>query len=204
VATTDQPRRRYDSPVRRQRVAETRERIVTAGAELLHGFPIWNWRALTHRAVAEHAGVAERTVYRYFGSERDLRDAVMARMERDAGIELEGLGLEEVQDVAARIFEHVSRFPIEPRTPRDPTVAEANERQRTALLEAVRRAATSWRPRDRVIAAAMLDVLWSPVAFERLVTDWELEPEDATVAITWTIGLIERALDAGPRPRRQH
>ena len=33
-------RRRYDSTVRRQRAAETRERIVAAGAELLHGFPI--------------------------------------------------------------------------------------------------------------------------------------------------------------------
>ena len=37
-------RRRYDSPLRRQRAAETRERIVAAGAELLHGFPIRNWR----------------------------------------------------------------------------------------------------------------------------------------------------------------
>lgn len=171
---------------------------------MLHGFPIWNWRALTHRAVAEHAGVAERTVYRYFGSERELRDAVMSRMEREAGIELEGLSLEEVQDVAARIFDHVAKFPIEPRTPRDPTLAAANERQRTALLEAVRRAATGWHQRDRVIAAAMLDVLWAPVAFERLVTDWELGPKEATAAITWTIGLIERALYEGPRPHRQH
>jgi AcrR family transcriptional regulator len=202
MALPERTRRRYDSPVRRQRVAETRERIVTAGAELLHGFPIWNWRALTPGAVAEQAGVTERTVYRYFSSERELRDAVMARMERAAGIELEGLALEQVQDVATRIFEYVSKFPIEPRTPRDPTVAGANERQRKALLEAVRRGATGWRPRDRVVAAAMLDVLWAPVAFERLVTDWELDPKDATAAITWTIGLIQRALYDGPRPNR--
>ncbi|HEX2383524.1 MAG TPA: helix-turn-helix domain-containing protein [Acidimicrobiales bacterium] len=201
MTPAEQQRRRYDSPIRRQRVAETRERIVAAGVELLHGFPIWNWRALTHRAVAEYAGVAERTVYRYFGSERELRDAVMSRMEQEAGIELEGLDLDEVQDVAVRIFEHVSKFPIEPRTPRDPTVAEANERQRKALLEAVRRAAKGWRANDRVIAAAMLDVLWAPVAFERLVTDWDLDPKEATTAITWTIRLIERALDEGPRPR---
>jgi AcrR family transcriptional regulator len=201
VAQTEQPRRRYDSPVRRQRVAETRERIVSAGAELLHGFPIWNWRALTPRAVAERAGVAERTVYRYFPSERDLRDAVMNRMEHEAGIELDGLSLDDVQDAAARIFKYVSRFPIEPRTPRDPTVSEANERQREALLEAVRGAAKGWRPRDRAIAAAMLDVLWAPVAFERLVTDWDLDPKEATAAITWTIGLIQRALYEGPRPK---
>ena len=49
--------------------------------------------------------------------------------------------------------------------------------------------------------AAMLDLLWSPVSFERLVTDWELEPKEAIVAITWTIGLIQRALKEGPRPR---
>ena len=193
--------RPYDSPVRRQQAAETRERIVASGAELLHGFPIWNWRALTHRAVAEHAGVTERTVYRYFGSERDLRDAVMDRMQEEAGIELEGLSLERVHEVAARIFDYVARFPIEPRTPVDPTVAAANERQRGALLAAVQQATTRWPPRSRVMAAAMLDVLWSPVAFERLVTDWELDPREATAAITWTIGLVERALHEGPKPR---
>ena len=193
--------RAYHSPVRRQQVAATRERIVAAGAELLHGFPIWNWRALTPRAVAEHAGVTERTVYRYFASERELRDAVMDRMEQDAGIELEGLRVDRVQEVAARIFDYVAKFPIEPRTPRDPTVAAANERQRRALLDAVQEATTRWSPRARTMAAAMLDVLWSPVAFERLVTDWDLDAREATAAITWTIGLIERALHDGPRPK---
>ncbi len=202
MATSERPRRRYDSPLRQQRAAETREHIVAAGAELLHGFPIWNWRALTHRAVAERAGVTERTVYRYFGSERALRDAVMSRMERDAGVDLEGLTLDGVQGAAAQIFEYVSRFPIEPRTALDPTVVAANERQRKALVDAVRRDAKGWRPRDRTIAAAMLDVLWAPVAFERLVTDWELDPKEATAAITWTIELIQRALRDGPRPRR--
>jgi AcrR family transcriptional regulator len=173
---------------------------VVAGTELLHGFPVWNWRALTARAVASRAGVTERTVYRYFGTERALRDAVMDRMEHDAGIDLDALTLDQVQDVAARIFEYIARFPIEPRTPPDPTVAATNERQGAALLAAVRRATTGWRARDRVIAAAMLDVLWAPVAFERLVTDWQLDPKEATTAITWTIGLVQRALDEGPRP----
>ena len=198
----DRPRRRYDSPLRRQRAEETRERIVAIGAELLHGFPIWNWGALTARAVAERAGVNERTVYRYFPSERALRDAVLARLEQEAGVELDGLTLEGVQDVAARILEYASTFPIEPRTPRDPTVAAANARQRAALVAAVRRSATRWAPVERTIAAAMLDVLWSPVSFERMVTDWELDPDEAIVGITWTIGLIQRALEDGPRPHR--
>jgi len=193
-------RRRYDSPVRRQRAAETRDRILTAGAELLHGFPIWNWRALTVRAVAARAGVNERTVYRYFTSERELRDAVMGRLEEEAGVDVEGLRLEAVADVTAQIFEYVSSFPLEPRTPRDPTVAAANQRQREALLAAVAPSTPEWSAVDRALAASMLDVLWSVVSYERLVVDWELGPQDAIRAITWVIRLVEDAVREGRRP----
>ena len=48
-------RRRYDSPVRRQQAAETRARILAAGSALVHGYPTWDWRELTFRAVAEKA-----------------------------------------------------------------------------------------------------------------------------------------------------
>ncbi len=84
--------------------------------ELLHGFATWNW-GFTVPAVAVARGVNERTVYRYFASERELRDAVMGRFEEEAGVEVEGIRLEDVADVTARIFEYVSSFPIEPRTP---------------------------------------------------------------------------------------
>jgi AcrR family transcriptional regulator len=194
------PRRRYDSPVRRQRAAETRERILVAGAELLHGFPIWNWGALTVRAVAERAGVNERTVYRYFASERELRDAVMGTLEEEAGVEVEGLRLEDVGDVTARIFEYVSSFPIAPRTPRDPTVAAANERQRQALLAAVAPSMTECSEVDRALAASVLDVLWSVVSYERLVVDWELDPKDAIRGISWAIQLVEDAIRRGSGP----
>jgi AcrR family transcriptional regulator len=194
------PRRRYDSPVRRQRAAETRERILAAGAELLHGFPVWNWRALTVRAVAERAGVNERTVYRYFASERELRDAVMARMEDEAGVDVDGIRLEDVADVTAQILEYVSSFPIAPRTPRDPTVAATNARQRDALLAAVAPSTTEWSTVERALAASMLDVLWGVVSYERLVVDWELDPKDAIRGITWVIRLVEAAVRRGERP----
>jgi AcrR family transcriptional regulator len=193
-------RRRYDSPVRRQRAAETRERILTAGAELLHGFPIWNWGALTVRAVAERAAVNERTVYRYFARERELRDAVMGRLEEEAGVEVEGLRLEGVADVTSRIFEYVSSFPIAPRTPRDPTVAAANQRQREALLAAVAPSTTTWSAVDRALAASMLDVLWGVVSYERLVVDWDLDPKDAIRGISWVIRLVEEAIRDGRGP----
>src|SRR5262249_56177213 len=78
-------RRRYDSSLRRERAAQTRERIVDAGLRLAHEGPVWDWRALTIRAAAERAGVSERTVYRHFPGEREFHDAVMQRMEEQAG-----------------------------------------------------------------------------------------------------------------------
>ena len=194
-------RRRYDSTLRRERAAETRERIVAAGAELLRGTSIRDWGALTIRAVAERAGVNERTVYRHFANERHLRDAVMHRLEQETGIDLANLRLEDISDVAARIFRLVSLHPLEPRAPLDPTLAEANQRQHDALLGAVAAHARRWPPSERAVAAGMFDVLWSVAAYERLVVDWHLDREQAIRGITWVIGLIEEAIREGGRPR---
>jgi len=201
MSDTAPARRRYDSPVRRQRAAETRARILGAGAELLHGFPIWNWGALTVRAVAERAGVTERTVYRYFATERELRDAVLARLEEESGVAVDGLALDDVAAVTARMLEYVSSFPLAARTPRDDTVAAANARQREALLQALAPLTGGWSAGDRAVAAAVLDVLWSVVSYERMVVDWQLAPEAAIGGLTWAIGLVETAVRAGESPR---
>jgi AcrR family transcriptional regulator len=193
-------RRRYDTTLRRQQAAGTRERIVAAGSELLHGSPIRDWRALTVRAVAERAGVNERTVYRHFVNERELRDAVMHRLEEEAGVDLAGMRLEDVADAAARIFEHVSSYPLKPRPPLDPTLTEAGQRQRKALLGAVAARTARWPKADRVVAAAMFDVLWGVASYERLVINWQLDREQAIRGITWVIRLVEEAVRKGRRP----
>jgi AcrR family transcriptional regulator len=193
-------RRSYDSPLRRQRAAETRERIISAGAKLFHGFPVWNWQELTIRRAAERAGVSERTVYRHFPTEQELREAVLARLEEEAGVDLDGLGLEDLRGLATRTLQFVSSFPLEPRTPRDATSSAAHARLREALLGAVAPATQAWPESERAIAAAMLDVLWSVVSYERLVIDWDLEPEQAIRGVTWVIGLVEEAIRRNRRP----
>ena len=92
-------RRTYDNRARQEKAAQTRERIVTAGSELVHGFDTWNWRDLTFKAVAERAGVGERTVYRHFPTERHLHDAVMQRLESEAGISYEDVDLANLAEV---------------------------------------------------------------------------------------------------------
>lgn len=203
VAREVPARRRYDSPVRRRQSAETRARIVTAGIELLHGAASWNWRAVTVRAVAEHAGVNERTVYRHFANERALRDAVLARIEAEVAVDVESLTLEDLPSATARIYDYVSSFPIRGRAPRDHTVVGITTRQRAALRHAVVQATDGrddWDDSDRTVAAAMLDVLWGVVSYERLVADWGLEPADAVRGITWAMGLVEDAVRSGRGP----
>src|SRR5262245_37363240 len=138
--------RRYDSPVRRRQAAETRERIVRAGSELVHGFASWDWQGLTFRAVAERAGVGERTVYRHFPSERHLHDAVMQRLEEEAGITYEDVELDTLAEVTARIFASLSSFAVRSSLPEpaDPTFVAVDERRRTALLRAVSAEAPQW------------------------------------------------------------
>jgi AcrR family transcriptional regulator len=187
-------RRSYDSPVRRERAAETRERIIGAGAEILHEHAVWNWNALTIRDVARRAGVNERTVYRHFTGESELRQAVMTRLEQEAGVALDELRLDELRAFTARVLGYVSSFPLDPRTTRDPTLMAAHDRMRDALLAAVQQGSDRLSTRDRTIAAAMLDVLWSVGSYERLVADWGLAPDDAIAGVTWVIGLVERAI----------
>jgi len=193
-------RRRYDGSLRRLRAAETRERIVAAGSELLRRSPIRDWRALTISAVAERAGVNQRTVFRHFTNERGLRDAVMHRLEEEAGIDLAEMRLEDVAEVAARIFTHVSSYPLAPRRQLDPTLSEAGQRQRNALLGAVAARTAGWREGDRRVAAAMFDVLWSVASYERLVADWQLDRKQVIRGITWVIRLVEEAVRKGRRP----
>ena len=193
-------RRRYDSTLRRQRAAETRDRIVAAGADLLRRSSIRDWRALTIRGVAERAGVNERTVYRHFGNERGLRDAVMHQLEQRARVDLASLRLDDIGEVSARTLEHVSRYPLAPRRRLDPTLTDADQRRRDALLRAVRAETESWADADRAAAAAMLDVLWSVASYDRLVSDWQLRHDEAVRGITWVIGLVEEAIRAGARP----
>lgn len=196
-------RRRYDSPVRRQQVAETRERILGAASALVHELPTWDWRALTFRAVAERAGVSERTVYRHFATERELNDSVMRRLEQEAGVSYEGVDLEHLTDVAALVFSSLSSFAVAPLGVDDPTFAEEDRLRRDALRAAVAApaGANGWSDVERDKAAGVLDVLWNVSSFERLVVHWGLAADDATGAIAWAIGLVVDAIRDGSPPR---
>jgi AcrR family transcriptional regulator len=193
-------RRKYDSPVRRQQAAETRERIVAAGAELVHSFESWDWRELTVRAVAQRAGVNERTVYRHFATERDLRAAVLRRLEEEAGDPVEGLTLGRFPDVVANLVDYLSSFASTTRPPTDPAFVAMDDRRRQALVTAVAEAAPGWSDDECEMAAAQLDMLWSVGAYERLASVWGLGPDQAARVVTGLVRLLVDEIEAGRRP----
>ncbi len=197
-------RRRYDSTRRQLGASATRDRIVTAGCELLAASSIRDWRGLTIRAVAERAGVNVRTVYRHFTNERGLRDAVMHRLEQQAGIDLDELELDGIVDVARRIFTAVAAHPLDRPPPLDPTFSATSQRERDALLRALGPHAEGWSDADRSVAAAMFNALWRVGVYEHLAVDWELDEDEAIAGITWVIGLIEEAVREGRAPSSQN
>lgn len=197
-------RRTYDNRARQQRAAQTRERIVAAGSELVHAFDSWDWRELTFKAVAERAGVGERTVYRHFPTERHLHDAVMQRLESEAGISYEDVDLTNIDEVTARVFASLQRFSVgkSVETPQDPTFVGVDVRRREALMRAVAASAPGWSPAEQQMAAGLLDVLWNVPSYERLVGVWGIDGNDATRAIGWLMAKLIRAIEDDDAPPR--
>lgn len=197
------PRRSYDNSARRQKAAQTRDRIVRAGSELVHEFESWDWRGLTFRAVADRAGVGERTVYRHFPTERHLHDAVMQRLEVEAGVAYEDVTLDNLGVVTARVFASLQRFSVRQvfPTPEDSAFVSSDVRRREALLRAVSEASPQLPEARRRTVAGLLDVLWSPASYERLVGVWGLDAEEATSAIDGLMTEVLRALGGDATPR---
>ncbi len=205
-------RRPYSSPVREQRASATRQRIVDAGAELAHELSSWDWDALTFRAVAERAGVGERTVYRHFPSERLLHGAVMQRLNQLAGVDYDTLDLDGFASLTARVFRSLGEYAAAGQTtvqPDDTAFRDVDDQRRSAILGAVVAERPDWSPRQQEDAAAALDVLWHVPSFERLVGAWGMSTERATATLCWLIDLVTEAIQhdepvgRGPGPARR-
>lgn len=75
--------RTYQSDLRAQQAASTRERILDATMQVLAR----GLAEVTIPAVAREAGVSVPTVYRHFGTKRDLLAALQPHLQRRAGID---------------------------------------------------------------------------------------------------------------------
>ena len=78
-----------------------------------------------------------------------------------------------------------------------------DERRKAALVAAVEATATGWSDEERTRAAAALDVLWTAPSYQRLVTGWKLDADEAADVIDWMISLVAEAIRTGHARRRR-
>lgn len=78
-------RRRYRSPLREERAADTRQRITRAAGEL---FAADGFSGTTVAGIAGRAGVSEATVYAAFGTKGAIVGALLSDMEQQADVAL--------------------------------------------------------------------------------------------------------------------
>jgi hypothetical protein len=126
----------------------------------------------------------------------------MARLEEEAGVTYEGMDLEALPEITARVFSSRRSFAAREAVEEsaDPLFVEVDQRRREALLHAVTVATPTWSDSERSTVAALLDVVWSMPAYERLVGAWDFDGDDATHAITWLMALLTDAIDADAPP----
>jgi AcrR family transcriptional regulator len=193
-------RRSYHSPARQKAAAATRNRIINAGVRLVRGFTTWDWDELTFRAVAEGAEVSERTVYRHFPTERHLHDAIMGRLEDEAGIAYQAVAMDNFGEVTARLFASLGRFAIKDSigAPHGAAFVGAEAKRHHALDRAI--VAPQLSDAQRRALAGLLDVLWSPPTYERLVGSWNLDKSDAVEAVQWLIAKVIAAVEDNEAP----
>lgn len=198
--TPGEQTRRYDSPLRREQMAGTRERIVEAGAVLVHHQSSWDWRELTVRAVAREAGVHERTVHRHFATEREMRAAVLQRLLEESGVRVEVMKLADLPAHVDQLFDYLGSFPNTTERQLDPVLDDLDGRRKAAICSTVAAEGAALSKEDQRLAAAMLDVLWGLPSYQRLIGGWGFESAAAARGVSWVIGLMTEAIREGRGP----
>src|SRR4051812_42662362 len=117
--------RSYESPLREEQTAATRERILATVAELVVNE---NPALVSIPMIAEKARVSVRTVYRHFPTKEDLYSALFAwATDLRAGLPTGAKKVQSVADmghVTEIMFERMGRPPALPRAPKAPPEAK--------------------------------------------------------------------------------
>jgi AcrR family transcriptional regulator len=197
---TPPARRAYNSPLRQQQAVDTRQRILSVGVQIARELPSWDWSAMTFKAVGDGAAMSERTVRRHFTSERALRDAIQQRLMQECGVDFERVEVPQFAEAAEQVHRYLAGFASAPPPQADPGFTAMDAGRRAALLKAVARVTPNWKPADRAIAAATLDLYWNPLNFERFGSAWQLDQDQVAKLIRWAVRLMQDAIRDGKRP----
>jgi len=169
----------------------TRERIQLATAALfIENDAI---ELITFKAVAQRAGVAEMTVFRYFPTREALLRGLWEHLERRLGDSL-GMphGEQELRDEQRELFRLFDTVPSQVlaslATPEGRAIrAASNHRRRAAFLSIVSEVAHGLSTPEKTRAAAVLQLLHSAYAWAALREHWGVSGDESGKATLWAI-----------------
>ena len=196
--------RRYNSALRDRQVAQTRELILDAVADLLG-----DRRAdeVATRDIAAAAGVSERTVYRHFPDRNALLEGLSRRLPPlDGGKPSFGVGrLDDIAPTSRRLMELLDEhyviaraeavFNADPR--RFASDTQANTREMRELLA---RELPELGEREQLRIAAVIRCLVSTQAWLRMREEFGVPGTESGPVVAWVLDLIIRELRAGNAP----
>jgi len=154
---------------------------------------------LNHDALAEKAGVARRTVYRYFPDHEALMDAALMRVRKLAGPQVSyPKSAEELLATLKPIycgFDTIAPIAIMLRTtPQGRALRLAQKELRVkSYTRALAKAVKALPKHDRKIATAMLQVLHTTPWLE-MRDQWDLDGAQIARATTWAVSTLLKNL----------
>ncbi len=192
----------YHSPLREEQAAATRARILAACVAIMK-----SGAELTYRAVADQAGVQERTVYNHFPAKADLEDALWGWIRENltsvtfsARTEDELLAAMRASfagfDAGAPLIQAMlhSRQGLEVRLRQQP--------ERSAMFRRVVDDAIPGAPPSvRAKATAAVQVLYSASAWELLRSFWGMDAGQAAEVVELAIRALLEGLRTKCKPR---
>lgn len=185
-------KRAYSSPLREQQAEQTRERILEAMAEVLEDE---NLDEVTFAAVAKQAQVSERTVYRHFPTKEDLSQAFWWWVNKQIGMSRYPENPDELLAMPPVVFDGFDRYEQMVRAHmRSHAGEELREKQVQGRQQAYRKmlapALEGLPTRYQQYGLAVLQLLFSPRAWESMKENWGLTGKQAGQASSWAIGLL--------------
>lgn len=189
--------RGYDSPLRSEQRAQTRDRIVDAATELLADEAV---DELTIPLVADRAGVSVRTVYFHFPTKDDLSETVAERLDTVIGAISYPDSSAELPAFAEQMFREFERNQKVVRAVlKTKAGREVRARGRTRRLRDLERVLgpelAGLSPLQRRQRLAAIYIFLSGPAWQAMSDYFGLDADETARAAAWGMGALLRELE---------